>query len=299
MKYSEDVLKTWTYPVSNTEEQKIENTIYMIKSAINSSCELQDLDIEIFVQGSYANNTNVRINSDVDVCVMLKSAFYTSYPEGRNDSDYGFVAGTISYEEYKRRVKNAIINKFGSDAVVQGNKSLKIKSNSYHVNADVVVAFMLKDFKIIGSCNYQNYVEGIQFKASNGTMVTNYPKDHISNGKNKNVRTGHRYKYLTRIFKRIRNQMVTDGVVDGEKISSFLVECLVWNVPDNIITNYHTWDETIKQSIVYLYDAIKNDEHTEWGEVSERLYLFVQRKWTADDVSNYLYDMWNYLGYGQ
>jgi hypothetical protein len=38
MKYSEDVLKTWTYPVSNTEEQKIENTIYMIKSAINSSC---------------------------------------------------------------------------------------------------------------------------------------------------------------------------------------------------------------------------------------------------------------------
>ena len=36
MKYSEDVLKTWTYPVSNTEEQKIENTIYMIIVLVRS-----------------------------------------------------------------------------------------------------------------------------------------------------------------------------------------------------------------------------------------------------------------------
>lgn len=299
MKYSEEILKTWTCPASDTEEQKIQNTIYMIKSAINSSCELQDLDIEIFVQGSYANNTNVRANSDVDVCVMLRSAFYTSYPEGKKDSDYRFVDGTISYDEYKCRVKNAIVDKFGTDAVVQGNKSLKIKSNSYHVNADVVVALLLKDFEIIDSCNALNYVEGIKFKDSNGEFVVNYPKDHIKNGKDKNKRTGHRYKYLTRIFKRIRNDMVASGVTDGEKISSFLVECLVWNVPDNIITNYQTWDETVKQSIVYLYDAIKNDEHTKWGEVSERLYLFVRRKWTAEDVADFLYDMWNYLECGQ
>lgn len=297
MKYSETTLKSWTNPASDSEEQKIENTINMIKSAINSSRELQDLTIEIFVQGSYANNTNVRANSDVDVCVMLKSTFYTYYPEGKSHSDYGFVDGTISYDEYKRRVKDAIINKFGSAAVIEGNKSIKIKSNSYHVNADVVIAFMFKNFNIINSSNAQKYVEGIKFIASNGATVVNYPKDHISNGKSKNIRTGHRYKYLTRIFKRIRNAMVDDGIVDKEKISSFLVECLVWNIPDGIITKYSTWDETVKESIIYLYNAIKNNEHKEWGEVSERLYLFVARKWTTDDVKDFLCDMWNYLGY--
>lgn len=297
VRYSEITLKSWTNPASDSEEQKIENTINMIKSAINSSRDLQELIIEVFVQGSYANNTNVRTNSDVDVCVMLKSTFYTDYPEGKKDSDYGFVDGTITYDEYRRRVKNAIINKFGSQAVTEGNKSLKIKSNSYHVNADVVIAFMYKDFKIINSTNVQKYIEGIKFIASNGTTVVNYPKDHISNGRSKNIRTGHRYKHLTRIFKRIRNAMVDDGVVDKEKISSFLVECLVWNIPDGIITKYFTWDETVKESIIYLYNAIKNNEHKEWGEVSERLYLFVARKWTTDDVKDFLCDMWNYLGY--
>ena len=297
MKYSETTLKSWTNPASYSEEQKIENTINMIKSAINSSNELNDLTIEVFVQGSYANNTNVRTNSDVDVCVMLTSTFYASYPDGKYESDYGFVAGSISYDEYKCRVKRAIINKFGSDAVTEGNNSLKVKSNSYHVNADVVVAFMLKDYRIINSYDSQDYVEGIRFEASNGITVTNYPKEHIQNGREKNKQTNHYYKYLTRIFKRIRNAMVEDELINGDKISSFLVECLVWNVPNNIITKYPTWEETVKQAIIYLYNAIKENKHTEWGEVSERLYLFVGRKWSASDAQAFLYDMWNYLGY--
>ncbi|MBR5779756.1 MAG: nucleotidyltransferase [Clostridia bacterium] len=298
MKYTESTLVSWTKPVSDTEEQKIQNTINMIKSAIDSSHELKDLTIEIFVQGSYANNTNVKANSDVDVCVMLKSTFYTEYPDGKNRSDYGFIEGDISYAEYRRRVRTAIVNKFGSGNVTDGNKSIKIQSNSYHVNADVVVAFMLKNFKIINSVNPNRYVEGTRFYSMSCTEVTNYPKKHISNGKNKNIQTDHRYKYLTRIFKHIRNAMVDDGKVNGEKISSFLVECLIWNVPNNIITGYSNWTETVKQAIIHLYNAIKDGNQKEWGEVSECFCLFHPgRKWTAEDAKTFLYDMWNYLEY--
>ena len=298
MKYSESTLALWTRPASDTEEQKMENTINMIKSAIDSSKELEDLTIEIFVQGSYANNTNVRTSSDVDVCVMLKSTFYDEYPDGKNRKDYGFVEGTISFDEYKRRVKTAIENKFGKATVTEGNKSLKIRSNSYHVNADVVVAFMLKDYRIIGSLDPNRYVEGTRFFSSNREMVTNYPKVHIANGKNKNIQTNHGYKYLVRIFKRIRNAMVDDGKANGDKISSFLVECLIWNVPNNIIMGYSTWAETIKEAIIYLYHAIEEDKQKDWGEVSERLYLFNDgRKWSAEDVQSFLLAMWIYLGY--
>lgn len=299
MRYTEATLQLWTKPASDTEEQKIENTISMIKSAINSSNELKSLEIDIFVQGSYANNTNVRTNSDVDVCVMLKSTFYTEYPNGKDRSDYGFTEGTISYDEYKQRVKNAIVNKFGSAVVTEGNKSLKVRSNSYHVNADVVVALLLKDYKSIGSTDPNRYTEGTRFIARNsGAYVTNYPKLHIANGRQKNNLTNYKYKYLVRIFKRIRNVMVDEGVTNGDKISSFLVECLVWNVPNSIITGYSTWTETVKQAIIYLYNAIKDGKHKEWGEVSERLYLFhYERKWTASEAQTFLHNMWNYLGY--
>lgn len=105
MRYSENTLKGWKDPASVTEEQRISNTINMIKTAVNGCVELKDLSIEVFVQGSYANNTNVRTNSDVDVCVMLTSTFYTEYPNGKTREDYGFVEGTITFDEYKRRVK--------------------------------------------------------------------------------------------------------------------------------------------------------------------------------------------------
>ena len=275
MKYTEETLQSWTKPASETEEQKIENTINMIKSAINASNEFDDLTVEIFVQGSYANNTNVRTNSDVDVCVMLTSTFYTEYPAGKSDIDYGFSKGTISYEEYHRRVKNAVVKKFGTENVRQGNKSLKVRSNTYHVNADVVVALLLKNYKAIGSTDPQKYIEGTRFFAANtGEKVTNYPKLHIENGKQKNNATNYNYKYLTRIFKRVRNSMVENGIVNGDKISSFLVECLVWNVPNKIFNDYKTWSERITEAIVFLHNSIANNQHTEWTEVSKRIYLF-------------------------
>ena len=34
MKYTEDTLQFWTSPLSNTEEQRVENTVSMIKNAV-------------------------------------------------------------------------------------------------------------------------------------------------------------------------------------------------------------------------------------------------------------------------
>lgn len=299
MRYTESTLSTWCAPASNTEEERIDNTIKMIRSAIDNWHVLDGLDIEVFVQGSYANNTNVRTSSDVDVCIMLRNTFFSSYPDGRCREDYGFTPGSISFDEYKTRVYDALEHKFGREMINVGNKSIKIDSNTYHVQADAVIAFMLKDFRIINSTNSEHYIEGIRFYAKDETEVTNYPKDHIKNGKDKNKSTNHKYKKLVRIFKHIRNNMVSDGEINGDIISSFLVECLIWNVQNYIITGYSTWTETVKQAIIYLYNQIKENNHKEWGEVSEHLYLFRGHKWTDADAKDFLVTVWNYLGYGE
>ncbi len=297
MKYSEETLKSWTAPLSKTEEERAENAIKMIKKAISEDDNLRGMDIEVFTQGSFANNTNVRTDSDVDVCVMLKDVFHAECAKGKENSDYGFVDSELTYEEYRRMIKAAIVEKFRKEYVHDGKKSIKIDENTYHVKADVVPTFQLRNYYYNNSVNSDYYVEGTWFTDTNGRKVKNYPKVHINNGCNKNKDTNGRYKKLVRIMKHIKNEMVDDGETNGEIITSFLVECLIWNVPDRIITGYPTWTETVKQTIKYLYDEIDNRRHLEWGEVSEILYLFKGKKWTDNDAKQWLIAVWNYLEY--
>lgn len=296
MKYSEDTLKSWTSPLSKTEEQRVQNTVKMIKDAVTSYDELSDCTMEIFAKGSYANNTNVRQNSDIDICVMLTSTVFCNYVEGKTAKDYGYTDGKITYADYKSYIIKALKEKFGDDVVSVGNKCINIKANSYHVNADVVPAIQYRDFKNINSTDSSNYIEGIKFLAKDDAVVINYPKTHISNGKQKNNDTNYEYKKLVRIMKHIRNNMIDDGKIDGDEITSFLIECLVWNVPNDKITGSNTWEGTVRNTIVYLWETIKDEKDQKWGEVSERLYLFHSgRKWTSEKTKNFLYDMYNYL----
>ena len=295
MKYTENTLQSWTVPLSETEENRVKNTIRMIDDAIRTKDALANEEIEIFTQGSYANNTNVRQNSDIDVCIMLKSYFYTNYEDGVCSADFGYTDGGPSFNEFRELIMDALEDKFGSNNVNSRNKCIDVRANSYHVNADVVPAIQYRDYKIIHSRDKNRFVEGIKFLAQDGSWVINYPKDHINNGKTKNIETSHKYKKLVRIMKHIRNEMVSEGIINGEIITSFLVECLVWNIPNSFIMKNDNWTDTIQDSIAYLWHAIEEGKSDEWGEVSERLYLFKLRKWSSQDAKDFLAKMYAYL----
>lgn len=298
MKYTEQILQSWTTPLTESEEKRAENTIEMIRSALNASDELKAMNIEVFIQGSFANNTNVRSESDVDVCVMLKDTFHSDFPKGKKREDYGFIPASLKFSDYRNMVKRALQNKFKSEYVEEGNKSLKIHENSYHVDADVVPSFQLRNYYYLGSTDKNKYVEGTYFVSKDLNEVKNYPKIHLNNGREKNKKTNFKYKKLVRIMKHVKNNMVDDKVTDGTKITSFLVECLVWNIPNDRITGYSTWTATLREAIRYLYLEIVACRHQKWTEVSEILYLFHGgRKWADQDVKQWLVDAWNYLGY--
>ena len=297
-KFSEETFGHWQRPASESEEQRISNAISMVKDAVASSDQLKSKDIEVFVQGSYANNTNVRAESDIDICVMLKDTFYDEYPDNLTKEDYGFVTGTNSFSTFRQNVHDALLSKFGGESIEAKNKCIEIDSNSYRVNADVVPAFQYRNYRYINSKNPDQYREGIKFFSLDNEPVINYPKIHIENGRVKNNSTQRRFKRLTRILKRVRYKMIEDEVSISPGITSFLVECLIWNTPDSIITGYATWNETIRHTIVHLYNKTNEDDSKKWGEVSEMLYLFhAKRKWTREMTNAFLVQLWNYIGY--
>lgn len=297
-KFTEETFNNWRYPASETEEQRISNAISMIRDAINKSDSLKYKDIEVFVQGSYGNNTNVRVDSDVDICVMLKNTFYSEYPEGISNDDFGFYDATYDFITFRADILKALKAKFGIDNIKSGNKSIEIIENSYRVKADVIPAFQYRNYKHINSSNPEKFIEGIKFfAAKTNEEVINYPKMHLNNGLDKNFTTKRRYKRLVRIFKRIKYKMIEDGIVIDNAISSFLIESLLWNTPDFIFNDFDNWTDRIRATLIYLCaecEVITNCE--KWLEVSNMINLFHNnRKWDIKRTQNFLVQVWNYL----
>ncbi len=294
-KFSEDQLNSFRLPPSDTEEQKLANAESQIRDALSNSTSLQSKNYKIFGQGSYANDTNVRNNSDVDINVRLDDSVFVDLPPNKSYDDLGYSDTTYHYSNFRSDVLNALIAYFGSNYVHDNNKCITVLPNYYRVEIDV-----------IPTCKYIRYdyenskIEGIKFFDKSHNPIVNFPLQHIQNGKDKNAKTQKRFKRLTRIYRRTRYKMIEDTNSVSENITSYLLECLVWNVPDRIFNDYLTWTERLKQSIIYLYNNTETEEKCkDWGEVSELLYLFRgNRKWSVKDVNDYLVQMWQYLQFG-
>lgn len=291
-KFTEETLNNWRYPASDTEETKLANAEKMVREAIADSEELKIKSTEIFGQGSYANDTNVKINSDIDINVCLSDTIFIQIPEGKKQEDFGYSDSDYKFSEYKDAIERALVKKFGRKDVVRNDKCITVLANTYRVEADVVPTFKYNRHDDNGG-----KAIGTKFITDEGYPVINYPLQHIENGKLKNSQTQRRFKRLTRIFKRLRYKMLEDKIPVSENITSFLIECLLWNVPNNVFNDYDTWTERLKQSIIFLYNNTKEDKNCkEWGEVSELLYLFHSgRKWSREDVNSFLLQAWKYL----
>lgn len=291
-KFTEDQLNNFRFPPSDTEESKLSNAERMIKDAIADSDEFKEKNTIVFGQGSYANDTNVKNNSDIDINVRLSDTVFIELPLGSKQEDFGYTDSDYTYAEYKDAVERALVAKFGRSEVVRNDKCITVKANNNRVEADVVPT--LKYFR---HDENGGKAIGTKFITDEGYPVINYPLQHIENGKQKNSETQKRFKRLTRIFKRIRYKMIDDGVAVSDNITSFLIECLLWNVPNQIYNNNDTWTERLRQAIIFLYNNTKTDEECkEWGEVSELLYLIrPSRKWSREDINKFLLDVWRYL----
>lgn len=295
-KFTEEQLNNFRYPPSDTEEQKLANSEYQVKEAIKNSEKLESKTIKVFGQGSYANDTNVKNNSDIDINVRLDDTVYVQVPNNKEKNDFGYSDSNYTFSQYRKDVYDALVEYFGYEYILDKNKCITVLPNSSRVETDVVPTLRLDRYD---TENKTSKIEGVRFIAKDNSVITNYPLKHIDNGKSKNANTQKRFKRLTRIYRRIRYKMIEDNVGVSDNITSFLLECLVWNVPNHIFNNYDTWTDRLKESIIYIYNATKEGEETcnEWGEVSELLYLFKARKWNVKDVNQYMVQMWNYLQY--
>lgn len=262
MKFTEQQIEKMASPISQTEEEKCKNAIRMVRDALKRlnytdngqeirsiyaesysfslemSKRFTDVRIKLLVQGSYANKTNIRSESDVDVAVILESSFHAKYRPGIIMEQYGFSEGTFTLSDLKDDVEQALKQHFGFDGVTRHNKCIKVAGNTYRVDADVVPAYRYRDYSNDYSFEKSNYIGGIMIIPDRGERIINYPEQHIKNGIEKNKRTSYRFKKLVRVIKSMREELRAAGYSVPSEISSFGLESLLWNVSDSAFNKY-------------------------------------------------------------
>lgn len=289
----ENTFRSWGQAPSQTERDKCENAERAIREAITASSSLAARSISVFAQGSYANRTNVRQDSDVDICVHCRDVFYYDLPVGALRESYGITPANYEYAQFKNEVGAALTDYFGYSAVTRGNKAFDVHANSYRVDADVVPTFEYRRYTSASA-----YQEGTKFLPDNGGQVINWPSQNYDNGVSKNQRTGERFKAMVRIMKRLRNEMNEAAIGVAKPIPSFLNECLVWNVPDEGF-GHDTYKADVRHVIAYLWNNTRTvDTCGEWGEINELKYLFRSAQpWTREQTNTFLQAAWDYIGF--
>jgi hypothetical protein len=287
----EDQLAGWTGPSSDTEKDKQDRTERMIRQAIDSHEPFNNCSLKVFAKGSYANNTNVRSDSDVDIAVECTEVQYWDESEKGVRTPGKKYEGIWTPAKLRTELIAAMNAKFPKQVDTTGSTAIQINSSSARVDADVVPCF-----------SYKYYMKsetrtGTKIFKTTGNSIVNYPAQQLENGKAKNNRTGYVYKKGARLLKRIENEMAADETF--RELPSYFMECLAYNCPDSIFA-HSTWEERLRGMLAHIWEQLQGDEPDtdRWVEVNDCFYLFhSNQKWTREDGREFAKAAWNYFGF--
>ncbi|MDR1349525.1 MAG: nucleotidyltransferase [Zoogloeaceae bacterium] len=295
MTIPENQLETWSRQGATASASALYERI---RNALQNDVALRNRNFEVFLQGSYRNSTNIRGDSDVDVVAMLRDAFKPDYSRlsdyARASVQAGHQDATYDLPDFRRDVSNAIRRAFPTHAITEGGKSIKIPRTSNNIPADVVPCLEYRLYippqTLLGDASH---VDGIWlWDVQRNHSVTSYPKQSYDNGVAKHGRTNQWYKLTVRIFKNARGWMVDNGLIQQDTASSHAIECLLYNVPDNLFgTSYAT---TVFNILKWLNGADLTDFVCQNG--IQR--LFDSGRWTQQNARAYIgvIQMWNQWG---
>ncbi|MCK4635292.1 MAG: nucleotidyltransferase [Candidatus Moranbacteria bacterium] len=294
---TEQQLSTWAnVPVAtryiHTHKQIREALDKYISHVVskNHNYSIESSDCEIYLQGSYANSTNIKVDSDVDVVIQLEKSF--SY-DINHLSEIEKEVFKISYDsseydfhKFKKDV-HEVLEMYFDTSIKFDNKSLKVPANTYRVNADVVPAFKHKKYERFISLNNKSYIPGIKlFNSGTREVIINYPKEHLKNCSSLNDRTNGKFKSVVRIFKNMKKKLLQDMKIEKDSAPSYFVENLVYNSPIEIFNG--SYQDMLIKIIRNWSNDIKNENIKNYECANGQDMLFSDKMWDLENTYKFI-----------
>lgn len=152
-------------PPSQNEDDKRNRIQAQVQKALSDYEPLKVRPYRVYVKGSYANNTNVRLDYDVDIAVEYYGYFYTAAMfdlAGATNAGLGLVDSIDAYKrsDFKANIRGALDAKFGADAITAGKISYRVRHGKTTLPADVVPCWEYRRYGHRDSNGNPVYVQG-------------------------------------------------------------------------------------------------------------------------------------------
>ncbi|GAA1395140.1 nucleotidyltransferase [Pseudonocardia kongjuensis] len=301
----ESILRSWVKRPSDNEESKRDRTEKEIRAALSASDALKNISYKVYAKGSYANNTNVRLDYDVDIAIECNEFYYyDSQGAPANieqklalvESRIPAYKGGYTHQQFKADVEAALVAYYGSSAVTRGNMAMRVREKKTTLPADVVPCYEYHYNYNADFAGNPVYHQGTRVYRDSGGHIDNWPVQQKSQGNLKNSLTAKRYKRMVRALKRLENTLVDRGLIDD--LPSFFIECLVYNVPNDRF-NHTTYVADMRSVLAYIFnETMSATQCNEWTEVNERKWLFrPSQGWNFRQAHQLADAAWDYIGF--
>ena len=177
----EKLLSAWIQPSSDDEQTQQDRAQRMVTDAVKAHDPLKTARLYVYAKGSYANNTNVRRDSDVDIVVECQDCCYYDYMPGQKpttpvSTPYG---GEWTPTKLRSEVTMALNNSFGSSAIDSSGKVALVVAAvpGSRPGIDVVPSF---DYFLYDDPQRKSYRRGsCVWPKTGSTKIVNWPDQQL------------------------------------------------------------------------------------------------------------------------
>jgi hypothetical protein len=290
MAIPETQLDTWSQQGKTGQFTDTYNAIR--GNLLDASAPYSVKNVDVYLQGSYGNNTNVWADSDVDIVLCHTGAYYYDI-SGMSETEQAAFNATSSgnttygYTEFKRDAESFIKRLY--NGVVTGKKAVHIPGNNNRRNADVLVCQTFRRYY-----SYRNGVHGCHYGVAfyvNGSRIENFPKQHADNCSAKHQATNQKFKRMVRVFKNMRNSMIDKGLLADKIAPSYFIEGMLYNVPNDKFTGSYedmwvacfnwivTADETKLTTASGLHWLVRDNSSVCWSSANFHTFTAALKKY--------------------
>lgn len=297
MAIPEAQLDTWTalgsVPQSSATYESIKNVLDAQSSPYYK--KIGASGFEVFLQGSYRNHTNVFGDSDVDIVIMQTSSFYYNLDalSPQEQAEFKRIHPTPAVyplPEFKKDVSAWIREQYEGDFDPSGSRALHIKARHNRRSSDVLVAARHKRYTAYPNSQGAQSLDGVTFFTSDGGQIVNYPRQHRLHMTARHDETKEWLKPTVRVFKRMRNKMIADGMLRDGAAPSYYIEGLLYNAPltafgtnlQHTVRSCLQWALDVEKSSLLCANGVhllvRDNEKTSWATADCKAFIDASAK---------------------